>query len=407
MPKQAMPGLFAGIKVLDVASFIAAPAAATIMSDFGAEVIKIEPPGEGDPYRALYRLPGMPRSEENYCWLLDSRNKRSLALDLKQEEARDVLYRLVRDTDVFITNFPLPVRERLGIAQSQLEPLNERLIYASLTGYGETGEEANHAGFDTTAWWARSGLMDQVVPHTGSAPARSVPGMGDHPTALALFGAIMMALLRRERTGKGGAVGASLLANGVWANGAYVQAALCGAHFIDRPPREKSPNALRNHYRCRDGRWFILALVQEERHWPRFAACLGHAALAQDPRFVTRKARHAYAAALTAALDAIFAERDSAEWKGLLGKEGFTAGVVSRVTDIPSDRQMLAADVLTPMEGPEGPVLTVSSPFWVAGEEKRRPRRAPSIGEHSDAILAGLGFTPDEIAHLRKIGAVG
>src|SRR3954463_7833476 len=155
-------GIFEGLKVLDCASFIAAPAAATVLSDFGADVIKIEPPGLGDPYRNLPNRPGYPVSPHNYGWLLESRNKKSLALDLGKPEGQEVLRRLVAQADVFITNFPPAVRQRLGITWETLHPLNERLIYASFTGYGEKGEEANKPGFDSNAYWARSGLMDLV-----------------------------------------------------------------------------------------------------------------------------------------------------------------------------------------------------------------------------------------------------
>src|SRR5205823_7253548 len=165
-------GIFEGLKVLDCASFIAAPAAATVLSDFGAKVIKIEPPGSGDPYRNLPNLPGYPVSRHNFAWILESRNKRSLALDLSRPEGQAVLYRLVAEADVFITNFPPAVRERLGMTYAKLAPVNERLIYASFTGYGEKGEEANKPGFDSNAYWARSGLMDLVRADTNTTPAR-------------------------------------------------------------------------------------------------------------------------------------------------------------------------------------------------------------------------------------------
>src|SRR2546430_401977 len=155
-------GIFDGLKVLDCASFIAAPAAATVLSDFGADVIRIEPPGAGDPYRNLPNLPGYPHSEHNFAWLLEARNKKSLALDLSSPEGQAVLHRLAAQADVFITNYPPQVRERLGITHGHLAPHNERLIYASFTGYGEKGEEANKPGFDSNAYWARSGLMDLV-----------------------------------------------------------------------------------------------------------------------------------------------------------------------------------------------------------------------------------------------------
>jgi formyl-CoA transferase len=220
--------LFADLKVIDCASFIAAPAAATIFADFGADVIKIEPPS-GDPYRKLPQIKGQPQCENNYAWLLTDRTRRSLALDLTRPEGQAVLARLVKSADIFITNMPLRVRSRLGIAYDQIGPLNERLIYASFTGYGETGEEASKPGFDSNAYWARSGLMNEVKPHAGSPPARSVSGMGDHPAALALYGAILTALYRREKTGKGGHVATSLLANGLWSHGLQIPAKFCGA----------------------------------------------------------------------------------------------------------------------------------------------------------------------------------
>ena len=179
--------------------------------------------------------------------MLDSRNKKSLALDLRIDAGREVLYRLVRDADVFITNYPPPVRQRLKITYDDLAHLNERLIYASFTGYGETGPEANKPGFDATAWWARTGLMHLVRAGEEATPARSLPGMGDHPSSMGTYGAIVTALYQREKTGKGNYVSSSLLANGLWANGCSVQAALCGDKVAPQPPREAAVNALRVH----------------------------------------------------------------------------------------------------------------------------------------------------------------
>ncbi len=190
--------IFDGLKVIDCASFIAGPAAATVMSDFGAEVVKIEPPGMGDPYRR--RAVPLPERPLNPGFFFDSRNKKSLALDLRTEAGRSVLYRLVETADVFITNYPRPARTRLGITYDDLKHLNERLIYASFTGYGETGPEADKPGFDATAWWARTGLMDLVRAGAEVNPARSLPGMGDHPSALGTYGAIVTALYQREKT---------------------------------------------------------------------------------------------------------------------------------------------------------------------------------------------------------------
>ncbi|PYO33835.1 MAG: carnitine dehydratase, partial [Candidatus Rokuibacteriota bacterium] len=192
--------VLAGITVLDVGSWIAGPAAATVMSDFGAEVIKVEPPG-GDPYRDFYHVTGAPTSDINYPWLLDARNKKSVVLDLAIPAARDALLVLVARADVFLTNQPPARIERLRLGYEELSAVNPRLVYASLTGYGDEGEEANKLGFDINAWWARSGLMD-VVRAPGAPPAGSVPGMGDHLSAMTLFGAVMLALYQRERIGR-------------------------------------------------------------------------------------------------------------------------------------------------------------------------------------------------------------
>jgi formyl-CoA transferase len=398
-------GIFEGLKVLDCASFIAAPAAATVLSDFGAKVIKIEPPGAGDPYRNLPNLPGYPRSEHNFAWLLESRNKRSLALDLSKPEGQAVLHRLAAEADVFITNFPPAVRGRLGIAYAELAPLNQRLIYASFTGYGEKGEEANKPGFDSNAYWARSGLMDLVRADTTTTPARSVAGMGDHPCAMALYGAIVTALYKRERTGKGSHVASNLMANGIWANGVMAQAKLCGAKFSERRPREHALNAVTNHYKCRDGRWIILSLLNEDRQWPALTRCLGREDLISDARFSTKPDRHARSLELIKLFDEIFATRDLAEWRKRLDGNGLVFGVVGILDDIPTDRQMIDNDVLVPFEGDS--MLTVNSPIWVDGSQKTAPRRPPHVGEHSDEVLREAGYDEAAIRQLRNSGAVG
>jgi crotonobetainyl-CoA:carnitine CoA-transferase CaiB-like acyl-CoA transferase len=397
-------GIFEGLKVLDCASFIAAPAAATVLSDFGAKVIKIEPPGAGDPYRNLPNLPGYPHSEHNFAWLLEARNKRSLALDLSKPEGQAVLHRLAAEADVFITNFPPAVRGRLKLTYDDLAPLNPRLIYASFTGYGEKGDEANKPGFDSNAYWARSGLMDLVRAENSTTPARSVAGMGDHPCAMALYGAIVTALYKRERTGKGSHVASNLMANGIWANGVLAQAKLCGAKFSERRPREHALNAVTNHYKCRDGRWIILSLLNEERQWPALTRCLGREDLVTDTRFATKADRHARSLELIKLFDETFATRDLAEWRKRLDGNGLVFGVVGILDDIPTDRQMIDNDVLVPFEGDS--MLTVNSPIWVDGSKKTTPRRPPNLGEHSDEVLREAGYDEAAIRQLRSSGAV-
>src|ERR1700754_716978 len=397
-------GIFEGIKVLDCASFIAAPADATVLSDFGAEVIKIEPPGSGDPYRNLPNLPGYPVSPHNYAWMLESRNKKSLALDLGKPEGQAVLRRLAGSADVFITNFPPAVRGRLGITYEELKPFNDRLIYASFTGYGEKGEEANKPGFDSNAYWARSGLMDLVRATEDTTPARSVAGMGDHPCAMAFYGAIVTALYKRERTGKGSHVSSNLMANGIWAASVLAQAKLVGAKFERRRPREEALNAVTNHYQCKDGRWLILSLLNEDRQWPTLAKCLGREDLIGDPRFAAQKDRHANSLELVKIFDEVFATKPLAEWRKILDGNGLVFGVVGILDDLPHDKQMIENEVLVPFENDT--MLTVSSPIWIDGGKKVQPRKPPGIGEHSDEILRNAGYDEAAIRKLRASGAV-
>jgi formyl-CoA transferase len=394
--------LFAGLKVIDCASWIAGPAAATILSDFGADVIKIEPPGAGDPWRASTPVPG---KTTDYYWQLTSRNKRSLAIDLKHSDGLAALYRLIGSADVFVTNFPLPVRERLKIAAADLLALNPRLIYASFTAYGEEGEEAGRTGFDSTAYWARTGLMDMVRATADTEPARSVPGMGDHPSGTGLYAAIVTALYRREKTGKGGIAQSSLLQNGLWANACFVQSRLFGEHVPVRAPRSQAPNPLANHYRCRDGRWFLMALFNEQRQLPGFLAAIGATHLTGDQRFATPAARKENARAMVAVLDEVFAQKDLPEWREILLGAGVTFGAMHTVNEASSDAQFQQVGALVPFADGKG--LTIASPFHLDGETKVAPRRAPSVGQHTEEVLREAGYSSSDIERMRASGVLG
>ena len=395
-----MDHLLEKLTVIDCASYIAGPAAATIMSDFGARVIKIESPDIGDSYRSLLRLPGLPESDENYPWILTSRNKESLALDLKFKEAHVVLHKLIKKADIFITNYPFPIRAKLKITAEDILEENKKLIYASLSPYGEKGEEKDKTGYDATAWWARSGLMHAVRNNSNSEPSSSTPGMGDHPTASALFGAIMMALYKREITGEGSEVSSSLMANGLWSNGIYNQAALCGANFVENTGRG-TKGALAEKYKCKDGRWFILVMLNEEREWPLLLRCLKREEVNDDKRFNTREGRAKNSLELMKILDEEFLSKDWGQLKELFEKSGVTFGSISEPYDHINDQQISDNEFFTKFTDKED-LLTVDSPIFMKDEKKRKPQTAPEIGEHTRQILEELNYDKNEIDKLEN-----
>jgi formyl-CoA transferase len=389
--------------VIDCASFIAAPVAATMLADLGADVIKIEPP-EGDPYRRTYLTVGLPASPRNYPWEVDNRNKRAICLDLKRPEASDVMRRLVASADVFITNLPLPVRARLGLSAEAMRACNPRLIYASFTAYGETGPEAGKPGFDATAYWARSGLMDLVKADHGAPPSRPTMGMGDHPSASAFFGAIVTALYDRERTGQGAEVRSSLLVNGLWSNAIMVQGQLNGLQFAPRQPRELAPNPFGNLYCCGDGRWLNLTLSSEEKQFPLLMQALGLHDYAERPKLASLAACREYHRDTIAEFDQRFAQHPLAHWRRELDARGITFGVIGSLADIDDDEQMRVSGALVPFADGEG--LTVNSPFDVVGIDKVAPERAPDQGAHNAQVLFELGYDEAEITSLLASGVL-
>jgi len=393
--------ILSGLRVIDCGTYIAGPAAATMLSDFGADVIKIERPPHGDPYRYLQRVPGMPVADQNYCWILDNRNKKSVALNLCDSESYQALLALVKNADIFITNYQPQLQRKFRLEYSDLAPLNERLIYASVTGYGETGDDADKPGYDATAFWARSGLMFSM--HNGDAePVQSPAGLGDHPTSITLFASIMLALYRRQITGRGTKVCTSLAANGIWANSCAIQAALCNAQFMPKWTRRDAINPLVNHYVARDGGRMFFCLLDPVRDWKHLCQALACPDLFDDPRFATPETRRQNSAALIERIDRVIAARDMAEWAVVFKELDLVWGPVPPSWEVAHDPQMECNRVFAEI----GPGLkTVQNPMNVAGAEKLAPRMPPSMGEHTREVLLDAGFTAEQIARMIERGA--
>ena len=395
--------IFLGLKVVDLASFIAGPSAAVILSDFGADVIKVEPPA-GDLWRHANKLPPQPRSEDAYQWHLANRNKRGMTLDLKSPSAQQVLEKLVQWADVLIVNTPHPARKRLNLEYEDVVHWNPRLIYADLTGFGEKGPDAELPGFDITSYWARSGLLS-MTRDAGAPPTWPVAGSGDNATAVGLYSAIVTALYRRERTGKGASVTTSLLAEGVWSASVSIQAALCGANFYGLHDRKNPANAVMNVYRSADEIWFVL-LVTPDKLEP-VARAIGRTDLLSDPRFADPVQLAENMHQLIEILDEIFGAQPMSHWYEVFSGVHVTFGAVRGPEEVVNDPQLRLNDIVVPLEGAGDRLTsTISSPIQVHGVAKVTAKRAPGIGEHNEEVLRQLGFGDTEIDGLRTSGTV-
>ncbi len=398
--------LFSGLKVLDVAAVIAAPVAAMILADFGADVIKVEAPS-GDMLRTLSNVPTTPDTDNNYFWHMDGRNKRAITLDLKSPEGIGVLHKLIAECDVYITNQPFPVRRSLKLEYKDVKSLNPRMIYASLSAYGEEGPEKDGKGFDLVAYWARSGLMDLVRDPEGR-PAQSLPGMGDHPTGVALYAAIATALIHRERTGEGSMVGTSLLANGLWSAASIAGGAWAGGDMETYHERKKHPPVFGAIYEASDGRFLQFTMVRTDEEIDRFFHALGLAHLLEDVRFNSRATRAENREELVRLIREVTETRTSVEWLVILEDAGVPANRVPKVEETLQDEQITANKMAVAPASPDlkMPYL-VNHPLKVDVAPQVEAVRAPDPGEHTDAILDELGYTAEEIKALRGGGAVG
>ena len=394
--------IFSGLKVVDLASFIAGPSAAVILSDFGAEVIKVEPPN-GDMWRIGNKIPPQPQAKDPYQWHLANRNKRGIALDLKSPDAQQVLEKLVKWADVLIVNTPHRARKKLKLEYEDVAQWNPRLIYADVTGFGEKGPDAELPGFDITSYWARSGLLS-MTRDAGAPPTWPVAASGDNATAVGLYSAIVTALYRRERTGKGSYVTTSLLAEGIWSASVSIQAALSGAKFYGLHDRKHPANAALNVYQAADGTWFVLLVTPDKVQ--AVAKAIGRADLLTDPRFSPANLV-ANMPQLTAILDEVFRAQPMAHWYEVFNGVHVTFGAVRDPQEVINDPQLRANDIVVPLEGAGDKLTsTISSPIQVHGVNKVSAKRAPELGEHNQEVLKELGFDAKQIDSFLASGVV-
>ena len=356
--------------------------------------------------RMLSHVPTTPEAGNDWFWQLDGRNKRGLCLDLKHPKGMAILHRLVAQCDVFITNHPASVRNSLGLNYEDLAPLNETMIYASLTAYGEQGPERERKGFDQLAYWARSGLMDLMrAPDT--TPTQGLPGMGDHPTGVALYAAIVTALLHRERTGEGGRVHTSLLANGLWSAAGVAQGVLAGGDMTAYRDDNRTYSAMLRPYQASDGRWLQFNMIRNEELLSLLLAAMEAIELMADPRFGDMEALWTHRQAFGDELQSRIGNKTSDEWLEIFAAFDLPVNRIALVEDLLNDPQVSAnAMAVTPSDPSIKVPVLINHPINVDHLNKVGPVRAPSLGEHSKQILSELGVAEAEVDELLSDGVV-
>ncbi len=399
-----MPMPLEGIRVIDWTIWQQGPVCSVMLGDLGAEVIKVEERQSGDPGRGILKMSGIDLSDRpNFYFEANNRNKKGIAIDLKKEEGRKILYRLVEKSDVFVQNFRLGVAERLGFGYEELRRRNPRLIYASATGYGPLGPESEDPSFDQMGL-ARSGFM-YAVGEPDMPPLQVAGGIADQMGAIMLAYGVLAALLARERYGVGQKVDASHLGSMIWLQGLSVASRLMMGFAIPRMSRLYAANPLWNHYRCQDGLWICLGMLQPDRYWADFVRVLGRPELATDPRFSELRARAAHAAEAVAILDEIFASQPRSYWVERLRQGGdFIFTVVNTVDDLPNDPQVQANRYVADFEHPAfGRTQVVGIPVQLSETPGAIRSAAPEFGQHTEEILTGLlGYSWEEIARLKE-----
>jgi len=381
LDEKRTPGPLAGVRVVELGVMVAGPAAGGVMADWGADVIKVESP-TGDPLRHIFAALGTVGDLPTPPFEMDNRGKRSVVLDVANEDDLSTLLSLIKDADVFLTNIRLPSLARLGLDPETLTEQFPNLIYALLTGYGQSGPDAARAGYDVGAFWARSGLAQNTVP-LDAYPSMLGGGVGDHVTAITLVSGIAAALFDRTRTGRGRLVHTSLLRAGVYANSWTLGVHLRFGRVESARHREDSRTPLINPYRTGDGRGLWLLGLEADRHWPNVVRAIGREDLFDDPRFATATSRKENGGVIVALLDEVFARYTRDELTKILDAHDVWWAPINTIADALEDPQVILNEGLvdmTPQEGDE-PFRAANSPIDFGGYTVR-PRAVPTLGEH-------------------------
>jgi crotonobetainyl-CoA:carnitine CoA-transferase CaiB-like acyl-CoA transferase len=394
-----------GVRVVELGVWVAGPAAGGILADWGADVVKIEPPGIGDPARLFASMLGgdLPF---NPPFEMDNRSKRSIVIDLATDAGRALGLALVDRADVLVTNVREAGLARIGFDPESLLARNPRLVYAAISGYGRGGPDGDKAAYDIAAFWSRSGIA-----HMLTAPGQHPPfqrgGMGDHNAGLAAAAAISAALFSRERTGRGQLVSTSLLREGLYTMSFDLALTLRFGVGLAVANRKAMPNPAINNYRDKEGRWFWIVGLEGDRHWPPLARAVGHPEWTQDPRFATAKDRAQNASALIALLDEIFATKSRAQWSEIFDTEPeLWWAPVQSLEEVIADPQVHAAGGLCEVPDAGATTLLPATPADFHGTPWQPRWMAPSHGQHTDEVLRELGRSDAELAELRARGVV-
>jgi len=383
-----VPGPVEGIKVVELGVWVAAPAAGGILADWGADVVKIEPPA-GDPGRSFGRMLGL-GPDVNPPFDMDNRGKRSVVLDLATDEGRVAATELLGDADVFITNVRPGALRRLGLDFDTVSVLNPALVYGLITGYGLAGPDADRPAYDVAAFWARGGIAS-LLTRPGDTPPFQRGGMGDHSSAMTLVAAVCAALVSRASTGVGQLVTTSLYRQGAYITSFDLNTLLQTGHTVAIGQREHMGNPCMNNYTAADGRSFWIVGLQGDRHWPPLCRAVGRPEWLTDNRFDTARGRATNAAELIGALDAIFATRPLDEWAEVFAAEpDFFWSPINTMDDVLADAQFHESGGIVYVPDGASSTPMVATPADFHGTPWAPRAGAPALGEHTDEILAAL-----------------